>query len=120
MPQIAAVAGVSIRTFNNYFASKEQAIASLAGRRAAGVATGLRDRPATAPLGQVLIEAIASVYHQSADQSFPQNFLRDYQELVVREPALQGAHLAAVAAAERDLADAIAERAPALRQLKSP
>jgi AcrR family transcriptional regulator len=119
VPQIAATAGVSTRTFNNYFGSKEQAIAWLAGRRAAGVATALRDRPTSEPMGQALIEAVASVYQMSADRSVPQNFPRDYQELVAREPALHRAHLAAVWAAERDLADAIAERAPAMPRLRA-
>src|ERR1044071_5485058 len=56
VPQIAAAVGVSPRTFNNYFASKEQAIAWLAGRHASGTAATLRERPAGEPLGQALVE----------------------------------------------------------------
>lgn len=46
------------RTFNNYFASKEQAIAWLAGRHATGMASALRGRPAGEPLAEALAEAL--------------------------------------------------------------
>src|SRR4051795_13639980 len=47
---IAAAVDVSLRTFNNYFSSKEQAIVALAVDRAAGIAASLRGRPAGEPL----------------------------------------------------------------------
>ncbi len=52
VPEIARAAGVSTRTFNNYFASKERAIAWLAGRHAAEMASALQGRPADEPLGR--------------------------------------------------------------------
>src|SRR5580700_9655439 len=61
VPQIAAAAGVSTRTFNNYFASKEEAIAWPAIRRAAGRALSLDDRPAGEPLDQALAGAVAAM-----------------------------------------------------------
>jgi AcrR family transcriptional regulator len=119
VPQIAAAAGVSTRTFNNYFASKEQAIAWLAGRHAAGMAETLRRRPVAEPLGQALIEAVLSQYRPPRDDGLPPHWLRDFRTLAAREPVLHGAYLTAVGTAERDLGDAIAERAPWLGPLRS-
>src|SRR5271169_6612944 len=47
---IAEAAGVSARTFNNYFASKYEAICALAFDRAIRIGAALRDRPADEPL----------------------------------------------------------------------
>jgi AcrR family transcriptional regulator len=119
VPQIAAAAGVSPRTFNNYFASKEQAIAWLAGRHAAGTAGALRERPAGELLGQALVEAVLGQYRPAREDGLPPHWLRDFRALVAREPALHGEYLAAVTAAERDMADAIAGRAAWLGPLRS-
>lgn len=118
VPRIAAAAGVSTRTFNNYFASKEQAIAWLAGRHAAGIPAAVRERPAGEPLAQTLTEAVLGQYPPPRGLRRPPNWLRDYQAMVAREPALHGAHLTAVMAADRDLEDAIAERAPSIGPLR--
>lgn len=119
VPQIAAAAGVSARTFNNYFASKEQAIAWLAGRHAAGMAARLRERPAAEPLGQALLEAVLGQYRPAREDGLPPHWLRDFRALVAREPALHAEYLAAMTAAERDLADAIDERAASMGSLWS-
>lgn len=119
VPQIAAAVGVSPRTFNNYFASKEQAIAWLAGRHAAGMAATLRDRPAAEPLGQALTEAVLGQYRSPREDGLPKYWLRDFRALVASDPALHGQYLSAVAAAERDLGDAIAEREPSMGPLRS-
>ena len=119
VPQIAAAAGVSPRTFNNYFASKEQAIAWLAGRHAAGMAATLRERPAAEPLGQALTEAVLGQYRPPREEGLPPHWLRDFRALVASEPALHGEYLTAVAAAERDLGNAIAEREPSMGPLSS-
>ena len=119
VPQIAAAAGVSPRTFNNYFASKEQAIAWLAGRHAAGMAATLRERPAAEPLGQALTEAVLGQYRPPREEGLPPHWLRDFRALVASEPALHGEYLTAVAAAERDLGNAIAEREPSMGPLRS-
>jgi AcrR family transcriptional regulator len=119
VPQIAAAAGVSARTFNNYFASKEQAIAWLAGRHAAGTAASLRDRPGGEPLGQALVEAVLGQYRPAREDGLRPQWLRDFRALVAREPALHGEYLAALTAAERDMADAIAGRAAWLGPLRS-
>src|ERR1700743_2184379 len=64
VPQIAAATGVSPRTFNNYFPSKEAAIAWPATRRGTMLAANLAARPTAEPLADALAEAAASMYLQ--------------------------------------------------------
>lgn len=119
VPEIAAVAGVSTRTFNNYFSSKEQAIAWLAGRHAAGTAAALQAAPADEPLDNALVGAVIGQYGPARDHGLPPHWLRDFRSLVANEPALHGEYLSAMASAERQLADAIAARAPAGGRLRA-
>ncbi|MFL6078088.1 MAG: TetR/AcrR family transcriptional regulator [Mycobacteriales bacterium] len=112
VPDIAAEAGVSTRTFNNYFSSKEEAIVALGVDRAERIAAALRDRPATEPLGDALLAAV--VGHWSAAAGRAGNDDDDWRtrmSLLVSTPALQGEYLKAVTAMERPLAEAIAARA---------
>src|SRR6202046_2094943 len=60
---IAAAADVSPRTFNNYFASKYEAICSLALDRSFRIGEALRDRPAGEPLWEAVRRAVLEVYH---------------------------------------------------------
>jgi AcrR family transcriptional regulator len=113
VPEIAAAVGVSPRTFNNYFGSKEHAVAWLAGRHAGEVAAALQGRPDDEPLGQALLEAVTGQYRPPREDGLPPHFLRDFRSLVARDPALHGEYLKAMADAERKLADAIAARAAA-------
>src|SRR5262245_66376689 len=53
--EIAAAAGVSPRTYNNYFSSKEEAICALVVERAKRVGAALRARPADEPLGEAIV-----------------------------------------------------------------
>jgi AcrR family transcriptional regulator len=76
VPEIAAAAGVSTRTFNNYFASKEQAIVWPAGEHLAEMANILRGRPSDESLGDALIAAVTGVYCQPAEHGLPPQFLR--------------------------------------------
>src|SRR6266699_4908145 len=55
---IAAEAGVSARTFNNYFASKYEAICALAMDRGALIGAALRERPAGEPLADAIAHAV--------------------------------------------------------------
>src|ERR1700761_4669571 len=64
VPEIAAAVGVSPRTFNNYFPSKEAAIAWPATRRGAMLVAGLGARPPEEPLADALGEAAAGMYLQ--------------------------------------------------------
>src|SRR6266496_4031695 len=62
VPDIAAAVGVSPRTFNNYFHSKEEAIVWPAAQHAASVARRLRERPAGEPMGEALVAAVVGLY----------------------------------------------------------
>lgn len=110
VPDIAAAAGVSTRTFNNYFVSKEEAVVWPAAQHAATKARCLRERPAGEPLGAALVAAIVEHYRPAAEQGLPEHWLRDFRGLVAKEPSLHGEYLKATGAAERALADALAER----------
>lgn len=100
---IAAAAGVSPRTYNNYFSSREEAICAAAAERARQLGEALRARPPDEPLGEAIVLAIVSRYtHGEPDK----RMIR----LIVSTPALRGEFLKTVAAREAQLAEAIAER----------
>src|SRR5436189_3170704 len=66
--EIAEAAGVSPRTYNNYFSSREQAIvAAISAERALRIAAALRDRPADEPLSEAVITAVVEQYVAEAD-----------------------------------------------------
>jgi AcrR family transcriptional regulator len=60
---IAAEAGVSPRTFNNYFASKAEAIAARHLDRLRAVAHALRARPAREPLWEAIASSVVLQFH---------------------------------------------------------
>src|SRR5580692_11196206 len=90
VPQIAAATGVSPRTFNNYFPSKEAAIVWPTTWRGSRLVAGLDE--------------------QDEVDGLPAGWFRDFRALVAREPALHGEYLKATSAVEGALADAIARR----------
>jgi AcrR family transcriptional regulator len=110
VPQIAAAVGVSPRTFNNHFSSKEAAIAWPATRRAAVLANHLAARPPDEPLADALVAAMARMYGKHASDGLPPGWLRDFRALVATEPTLHGEYLKTAVALEAALADAIAHR----------
>src|SRR5438105_10431788 len=59
---IAAAAGVSPRTFNNYFSSKGEAVAARHLDRCLQMAQDLRDRPAGEPLWDALTHAMGAQF----------------------------------------------------------
>src|ERR1700722_5646565 len=59
---IAEAAGVSTRTFNNYFASKYEAICALQQDRATRIGDALRARPPGEPLWDSVTEAILAQF----------------------------------------------------------
>jgi AcrR family transcriptional regulator len=110
VPQIAAATGVSPRTFNNYFPSKEAAIVWPTTWRGSRLAASMAARPAHEPLADALVEATASIYEEDEVDGLPVGWFRDFRALVAREPALHGEYLKATSAVEGELSDAIACR----------
>jgi AcrR family transcriptional regulator len=101
---IAAAAGVSPRTYNNYFSSRAEAICvAEASERAMRMAAALRERPADEPL----FEAISTAILQFAGQV---KVSKSKLRRLMAAPAVRGEYLKAHAAIERALAEAIAER----------
>jgi AcrR family transcriptional regulator len=103
---IAAAAGVSPRTFNNYFSSKEEALVAIPADRAASAATALRARPAGEPLWEAVIRAVTEQF----DVGEPDRAWVARAHLMTNTPALQGEYLKSRAAIAHALAEAIAER----------
>ncbi|MFY9927572.1 MAG: TetR family transcriptional regulator [Streptosporangiaceae bacterium] len=114
IPQVAAAVGVSARTFNNYFPSKEAAIVWPATLRAVRMTSALLERPADEPLEAALIAAVTAQYGQDDDdgeiEGMPPGWIRELRALVAAEPALHGEYHKASVVTESALADAIAHR----------
>ncbi|MGK8524027.1 alpha/beta fold hydrolase [Nocardia asteroides] len=104
---IAAAAGVSPRTFNNYFASKYEAVCSVAVDRARRIADHLRARPAAEPLWPAVIHAVLAEFR---DAEPPAPAWTAGIRLITRAPSLQGEYLKSQAVIRAALAEAIAER----------
>jgi len=62
---IAAEANVSMRTFNNYFASKQEALAARYVDRMRHAATALRERPTDEPLWDAITAAMLAPWNDS-------------------------------------------------------
>jgi AcrR family transcriptional regulator len=105
---IAAAAGVSPRTFNNYFASKYEAICALSLDRSYRVGEALRERPSGESLWAAVSGAVLTVYSPST--SVPDPELIAGIRLVISSPALRGEYLKALAIMQYELAGAITER----------
>ena len=105
---IAAEAGVSPRTFNNYFSSKAEAIAWRHLDRTRRIADLLRARPPGEPLWESI--TCAAVAQAGGERASPEPEWIAGVRLMLSEPELQGEFLRAGAAAERECAVAIAER----------
>lgn len=104
---IATAAGVSPRTFFNYFASKEDAIVGSSESSTARVVEELVDRPAR----EAPIDALRAAVHASADhlQADPDVWLIRHR-LVGRYPALGVRYAARLATVEHELVVEIARR----------
>jgi AcrR family transcriptional regulator len=108
--RIAAEAGVSERTFRNYFAGKAEAIAASHVDRMVRVAEDLVARPVGEPLWDALLHAVLGQFAPAGD-SGPQNERwRTGVRLMLAEPALAGELVKANAAAQQELARAVAHR----------
>ena len=105
---IADAAGVSARTFNNYFASKYEAICALQQERALRIGDELRARPPGEPLWESVTQAVLSQFGQ-ADRAPDKDWIAGIR-LVVTTPALVGEYLKVQRMAQHHLAEVIAER----------
>lgn len=102
---IADAAGVSPRTYNNYFASREHAIvAAITTEREARVAAAVLAHPPGTRLAEAVVESIINQYTN------PDDHARDALLLITTRPALRQAFLHTTTAIEGPLADAIAQR----------
>ena len=111
---IAEAAGVSTRTFNNYFASKYEAICALQQDRAIRIGEALRSRPPGEPLWESVTHAVMSQFGLAPGQSRTGGqSLAEWiagVRLVVTSPALAGEYLKVQGLVQYHLAAAIAER----------
>ncbi|WIX91258.1 TetR family transcriptional regulator [Amycolatopsis sp. DG1A-15b] len=110
---IAAEAGVSTRTFSNYFGSKGEAIVARHHDRARAIAAALRDQPAGKPIWDAVTQAALDGFALGEPVPDGQGATPAWVEglrLMVAEPALQGEFQKAGAAAEAEFALAVAER----------
>jgi AcrR family transcriptional regulator len=105
---IAAEAGVSPRTFNNYFSSKAEAIVWRQLDRLRRIAELLRARPPEEPLWEALTAVVTLIFHHG--EALPDEGWTTGVRLVLGEIELQGELVKGGAAIERDCAAAIAER----------
>jgi AcrR family transcriptional regulator len=108
--QIADDAGVSRRTFSNYFASKEQALMHGDDRRMHELLEMVRARPVGEPAWTALTNAAEEFYRELGDLD-PVSVAR--WRLVRSLPALRAQQVSTFAAWERELSAELAQRLPA-------
>jgi AcrR family transcriptional regulator len=102
---IADAAGVSPRTYNNYFSSREQAIvAAVTAEREAHVAQAVAARPVNVRLSDAVVGAIVEQYTDPGGHD-PRALL-----LITTRPAIRDAFLGTAAGIEDPLTAVIAER----------
>jgi AcrR family transcriptional regulator len=108
---IAAAAGVSPRTFNNYFSSKAEAIVWRHSNRVRRIAEELRARPADEPLWDAVTAAVLATF--GTGEAAPGAEWIAGVRLMLAEDELRGEFLRSGAAAEHECAVVIAERSGA-------
>jgi AcrR family transcriptional regulator len=100
---IAEAAGVSPRTYNNYFPSREHAIvAAITAEREARVAAAVAGAPSGSLLSDAVIDAIVEQYTGDHDQPA--------MGLITARPALRQVFVHAAGTMEEPLTDVIADR----------
>ena len=105
--EIAAEVGVSPRTFNNYFSSKEEAICAIGVDRQTRIRETLLARPASEPLWEAVTNAVLEQYSGHGEPD------RDYVtrvRLMIGNSALRGEFLKSHGKIESMLAEGIAQR----------
>ncbi|MFF9347528.1 TetR family transcriptional regulator [Streptomyces sp. NPDC014734] len=113
---VADAAGISRRTFSNYFAGKEDALLHGEEQHIRALVQAVRDRPAEESAWTALRAAV----RQFAERvSPPEREWALRTRLAMRHPSLLARQLANHAALERDLADAVAaRRGPSGKQVR--
>ncbi|MEV5652990.1 TetR/AcrR family transcriptional regulator [Nocardia sp. NPDC052254] len=102
---IAEAAGVSPRTYNNYFSSREHAMVDgVVADREARIATAITRRPSGIRLADAVTQAIVEQYADPGEQH------RDALLLITAHPVLRTTFLAATDAITPPLTDAIGAR----------
>ena len=101
---ITAEAGVSLRTFGNYFASKYEAICALDTDRARRIGAELLARPAGEPLREAVVTAVLAHYEDADEERLA------WLRLVATAPAIRGEYLKVNFEMQEALAEAIAAR----------
>lgn len=110
VPDIAAEASVSPRTYNNYFSSVPEAICATAADRARKLGDELRKRPPQEPLADAISNAMLANELGGGTGDAGDKETKDFIRLIMHTPALRGEFFKAVMARENSLAEAIAER----------
>ncbi|HKR49427.1 MAG TPA: TetR family transcriptional regulator [Pseudonocardiaceae bacterium] len=103
--QIADEADVSMRTFFNYFSSKEEAIVAGDVATAESLVDAFRGRPAGEPVLEALRHAVLAVLDEDSYRDRVQRM-----QTLRRTPSLLPHQIAAFVARERALAAAVADR----------
>jgi AcrR family transcriptional regulator len=102
---ITAEAGVSLRTFGNYFSGKYEAICAPGTDRARRVGAELLARPAREPLWEALVNTVLAHYEVAANAEWLAGL-----KLVLSSPAMRGEYLRVSSEMQQALAEAIATR----------
>jgi AcrR family transcriptional regulator len=100
---IAAEAGVSPRTFNNYFSSVPEAICALTAERAMTLGELVRRRPRSEQLAEAVTNALVEV-HSSPE------YRKELVRLILVNPLVRAEFFKTIIARDNALAGAIAER----------
>lgn len=103
---IAAAAGVSPRTFHNYFAGKEEAIVAPLTDGARAVIEGLRARPRDEPVWDALRQAI----REALAPAGPRDEVRALLRVVKQNPALVASRLCGIGEMQCSIAEIVADR----------
>ncbi|GAA2215018.1 TetR/AcrR family transcriptional regulator [Nonomuraea monospora] len=115
--RIASEADIALRTFFNYFSSKEEAVVAAAAAGAEAVIAEFRARPAAESVLRALREAVLIVFDQ--DHAASRDYIRA-SRLIRRTPSLLPQELAVLAAQEKALAAAIVERLQPAHEIARP
>jgi AcrR family transcriptional regulator len=103
--QVATHAGVSLRTFFNYFSSKEEAVVAGDVATAAAFVTAFASRPPDEPVLEALRRALLEIVAGHLDRTRAAQL-----QALRRTPSLLPHQIAAYSAQERGLAEAVASR----------